>query len=69
MLSAGSKPSTTATPSQRTSRPVKKICTISVITFTLRSMVAKKVVCAPRLVKLSETTLAWLKYRNVDVTA
>jgi hypothetical protein len=32
-------------------------------------MVAKKVVCAPRLVKLSETTLAWLKYRNVDVTA
>ena len=34
-----------------------------------RSMVAKKAVCAPRLVKLSETTLAWLKYRNVDVTA
>ena len=42
-------------------RPVRKTWITSVSTFTRRSMVAKKVVCAPRLVKLPDTMLAWLK--------
>jgi len=46
------------TPSQRTMRPVRKICVRRVNTFTARSMVAKKAVCAPRSVKLRDTMLA-----------
>ena len=60
-LSAGNSASATAMPSQRTRRPVRNTCTTSVMTFTVRSMLAKKAVCAPRLVKLADTTLAWLK--------
>ena len=50
-----------ADPSQRTIRPVRKICVTSVSTFTARSMLAKNAVCAPRSLKLRETMLACSK--------
>ena len=47
-------------PKPRTMRPVKKICITSVIALTSRSMVAKKVVCAPGR-EARGHKLAWLK--------